>query len=203
MNDPRTGKRTPQGKRPRSNLRGPGKSELPIAQKHFARGSAGVTVEIRPRTSRGGQSQFRPTVKNFADLFRAPTAERVKVIKNGVRAVFVLEIAKSMGASKDALLRQLGLSRATIDRKVKNDRALSTDEGQRVIGMAKLVGLVETMAEQSDNSKSFDAAKWLAKWIDQELPAFGGKKPAEFLDTAEGQELVANTLQRMQSGAYS
>jgi putative toxin-antitoxin system antitoxin component (TIGR02293 family) len=108
-----------------------------------------------------------------------------------------------MGASKKALLRQLGLSRATIDRKVKNDRALSMDEGQRVIGMAKLVGLVETMAEQSDNSDKFDAAKWLAKWIDQELPALDGKKPAEFLDTAEGQELVANTLQRMQTGAYS
>ena len=198
MNDPVTRKRASQGKRSRSQSTVPPKSEF--AQKeHSARGAA---VRIK-RTSRRGLVLLRPTVKNFADLFRAPPADRVKVIKNGVRADFVLEIAKSMGASKEALLRQLGLSRATIDRKVKNDRVLSTDEGQRVIGMAKLVGLVETMAEQSEDSDNFDAAKWLAKWIDQELPALDGKKPAEFLDTAEGQELVANTLQRMQSGAYS
>ena len=152
-------------------------------------------------TARAHGLQF--TVKNYAGVFQASPAERVEIIKRGVRANIVLEIARSMGTSKEGLLRTLGLSRATIDRKISKSGALSLDEGQRVVGMAKLVGLVETMAQQSGTSKDFDAAKWLARWIDQELPALGGKKPAELLDTAEGQELVAATLQRMQSGAYS
>jgi putative toxin-antitoxin system antitoxin component (TIGR02293 family) len=147
--------------------------------------------------------RLRATVKNYAGVFHAAPAERITLIKNGVPASFVVDMAKSMGASKEGLVRTLGLSRATIDRKIKKSAALSADEGQRVIGMAKLVGLVETMAEQSGSAKDFDAAKWLAKWIEQQLPAFGGKKPADFLDTAEGQDLVASTLQRMQSGAYS
>src|SRR5687767_6325899 len=152
MSDPVTRKRASQGKRSRGQSTVPPKSG--VAQKeHLARGAASRIKRAGPR----GQDLLRPTVKNFAVLFRAPPAERVKVIKDGVRADFILEIAKSMGTSKEALLKQLGLSRATIDRKVRNDRVLSTDEGQRVIGMAKLVGLVETMAEQSDDSHNFDA----------------------------------------------
>jgi putative toxin-antitoxin system antitoxin component (TIGR02293 family) len=141
--------------------------------------------------------------KDYAEVFQAPPQDRVSAIKQGVPAAVVTRITKSMGTSKDGFLRMLGLSRATIDRKISRNGALSADEGQRVIGIAKLVGLVETMTKQSGSTANFDAAKWLAQWINQASPALGGKKPAEFLDTAEGQELVSSVLQRMQSGAYS
>lgn len=141
--------------------------------------------------------------KNYADVFQAPPQERVSAIKDGVPAGYVVQLTASLGTSKDRFVRMLGLSRATIDRKITKNAALNADEGQRVIGMAKLVGLVETMAQQSGRAAGFDAAKWLARWINEELPALGGKKPAEFLDTVEGQELVSTLLQRMQSGAYS
>ena len=142
-------------------------------------------------------------LKNYADVFAAPPQDRVSVIKKGVPARFVVTITQSMGTSKDRFLRMLRLPRATIDRKISKNAALTQDEGQRVIGMAKLVGLVETMAKQSGTAAGFDAAKWLAKWLNEELPALGGRKPAEFLDTAEGQELVSILLQRMQSATYS
>jgi putative toxin-antitoxin system antitoxin component (TIGR02293 family) len=153
-----------------------------------------------PRARTGSKRGLRLT--NYAEVFQAAPAERIKAIKSGVQARYVVTIAKSMGSSKEGLLRALGLSRATVDRKITRSVALSPDEGQRVLGMASLVGLVETMAKQSGDPKDFDAAKWLAKWINEPSPAFGGRKPAEFLDTAEGQQLVATTLQRMQSGAY-
>jgi uncharacterized protein (DUF2384 family) len=35
------------------------------------------------------------------------------------------------------------------------------------------------------------------------MPALQGRRPAEFMDTAEGQAIVANLLQRAQSGAYA
>jgi putative toxin-antitoxin system antitoxin component (TIGR02293 family) len=158
---------------------------------------------IHPRGGRSGRGTVKNVFKNYADIFQAPPHERVSAIKEGVPAVFVVTIAKSMGTSKDRFLRMLRLSRATIDRKISKNAALTPDEGQRVFGMAKLVGLVETMAKQSGDPANFDAAKWLARWINEELPALGDKKPAEFLDTAEGQDLVSTMLQRMQSGAYS
>lgn len=167
-----------------------------MARSSSARRSA---AEPRP-TARA--APLRATPKGYAEVYQAPPLERVELIKKGVRAQVVVDIARSMGASKEKLIRTLGLSRATIDRKIKSSGALSSDEAQRVVGMAKLVGLVETMVQQSGEPRGFDAAKWLSRWIDQELPALGGRRPAELLDTAEGQELVADTLRRMQSGAY-
>jgi putative toxin-antitoxin system antitoxin component (TIGR02293 family) len=157
-----------------------------------------------PGTGRTSRSSAKiMSFKDYADVFQAPPQQRVSAIKEGVPAAVVTRITKSMGTSKEGFLRMLGLSRATIDRKISKNAALSSDEGQRVIGIAKLVGLVETMTQQSGSAANFDAAKWLAQWINQESQALGGKKPSEFLDTAEGQELVSSVLQRMQSGAYS
>lgn len=138
--------------------------------------------------------------EDFRALYCLPALERIEIIKGGVHASFVPSLAHAMGTSKEALLTHLGLPRATVDRKIRENRKLSQDESQRVVGMAKLIGLVENMVQ---DAVDFDAAVWLAKWVDAPLPALGGRKPAEFLDTAEGQELISNTLQRMQSGAYS
>jgi uncharacterized protein (DUF2384 family) len=35
------------------------------------------------------------------------------------------------------------------------------------------------------------------------LPALGGVRPLDLMDTMEGQSLVAETLARIQSGAYA
>ena len=35
------------------------------------------------------------------------------------------------------------------------------------------------------------------------MPALGGERPVELMDTMEGQTLVSNLLAQMQSGAYA
>ena len=80
---------------------------------------------------------------------------------------------------------------------------LSPDESARVLGMARLVGQVQPMVQESGQPEGFDAAAWVARWIDRPVPALGGLRPAELLDTAEGQAIVANVLSRAQTGAYS
>jgi uncharacterized protein (DUF2384 family) len=72
-----------------------------------------------------------------------------------------------------------------------------------VVGMAKLIGQVQTMVEESGDPTGFDAAQWLARWLDEPLPALDGKRPAEYMDTAEGRDLVSNLLAMAQSGAYA
>ncbi|CAN5919172.1 hypothetical protein BH11PSE8_BH11PSE8_46960 [soil metagenome] len=79
----------------------------------------------------------------------------------------------------------------------------SIDEGLRELGIARLVGQVQALVEESGNPEGFNAAEWIAGWLERPLPALGGRKPAEFMDTAEGQAMVANILERAQSGAYS
>jgi uncharacterized protein (DUF2384 family) len=59
------------------------------------------------------------------------------------------------------------------------------------------------LLQQSGDPKGFDAAKWVGQWLEQPSPALDGKRPAEYMDTNEGQHLVSGLIAKMQSGAYS
>ena len=140
---------------------------------------------------------------DFVDLFRAVPVERVARVKAGVMARDLTPIGQRMALSNERLYALLGLSRSTVDRKVREDKPLSRDEGERVLGMARLVGQAEAMVAESGDAADFDAPKWLAGWLAQPLPALADRAPGEFMDTAEGQALVAGLLGLMQSGAYA
>jgi len=68
---------------------------------------------------------------------------------------------------------------------------------------ADLVRQVEQMVAESGNPEGFDAGQWLAAWMERSVPALGGKRPAEYMATAEGRALISQLLAMMQSGAYA
>ena len=146
---------------------------------------------------------MRVTAGKFVEAFRACPMDRIRLIKKGIPARAVEQLAKDMSISKERLAATLGLARATIDRRVREDKPLSSDEGSRVVGMTSLIGQVQIMIEESGNPEGFNAAEWVARWIDRPLPALGGQKPAELMDTPDGQSLVSNIVDRMRSGTYS
>ena len=144
-----------------------------------------------------------PRAWTFLGVFDLEPMHRVQMIKHGLPASVPGDVAQRMGISKERLFATLGLPRATVERKLRQQQVLSPDESARVLGMARLVGQVQRMVEESGQPEGFDAAAWVARWIDRPVPALGGLKPAELLDTAEGQAIVANVLSRAQTGAYS
>lgn len=139
----------------------------------------------------------------FKQAYRADPMELVTLVKRGVTAESVQALAKLMSISKERLADTLGLASATVNRKSRNQKPLSSDESSRVIGMARLVGQVQAMVEESGDPEGFDAANWVAQWLEQPLPALGGRRPAELMDTPEGQTLVSNLVARLQTGAYA
>ena len=80
---------------------------------------------------------------------------------------------------------------------------LPIEQGERLIGMAKLVGQVESMITESGNPDGFNAAKWVASWLEKPSPALGGEKPSAYLDTVSGQEMISDLLAKIQTGAYA
>lgn len=136
-------------------------------------------------------------------LYASTPDVRVQIIKRGVNAVEVRDLVRKMDVSQDKIYRFLRLSPATVNRKVQAKGRLSTDDSERVVGMSQLIGQVETMVAQSGNPEGFDAAKWVAQWLESPLPALNGQRPADYLDTIEGQKLISNLLAMMQSGAYA
>lgn len=157
-----------------------------------------------PKYLKSGAKTFdKIDTVSFLKAFHYEPLERVEVIKRGVPAAMVVAVSDRMGISKERLFKTLGLPRATVDRKVREKKALSPDESSRVLGVARLVGQVQSMVNESGNPEGFNAAEWVARWLDRPVPALGGRRPAELMDTAEGQAIVANLVERAQSGAYS
>lgn len=140
---------------------------------------------------------------DFVSLFKIDPLEHVELIKHGVPTFLIELVASEMSVSKDKLLAILGLPRATIHRKARKNQPLSTEESSRVLGISRLIGQAQAMVETSGDPDGFDAATWVAQWLDQPLPALGERRPEELMDTAEGQAIVSNMLSRAQSGAHA
>jgi len=138
-----------------------------------------------------------------AALYRATGIERVQMIRDGVPAIVLEQIVRKMDIPKERLYTTLRLPRSTVDRKIRNNGTLSAEHSERVIGLERIIGQVEVMVAQSGNPQGFEAERWVGEWLDRPLPALGGAKPADFMDTMEGQELVARLLAQSQSGAYA
>lgn len=131
------------------------------------------------------------------------THARIALIRQGIPASTISRLSTRMGMSKEFLLSSLGLSRATISRKEKDAGLLSKDESERVLGLESLIGMVQTMVAQSGDGSGFDAARWVSDWLSRPLPALAGATPASYMDTFEGQKLIAELLSMTQSGAYA
>lgn len=153
-------------------------------------------------TGRKGSEASPPPV-SYLQVFRATPAERIKMIKGGVRAVTAKRIIADLAFGQAVAFHALKLSAATVNRKAAEGKTLSTDEGERVLGMAKLIGQLEAMIEESGDPDGFDTTAWLSRWLQEPVAALGGARPVDLMDTMEGQALVANTLEKAQSGAYA
>ncbi len=140
---------------------------------------------------------------SYLGVYRASPFERIEMIKGGIPATEVKHIFADLAIGQGAAFRALGLSPATVNKKAKQDQILSRGETERVIGIVRLVGQLEAMIQESGNPEGFDAPAWMARWLKEPLPAFGGVRPVDLIDTMEGQALVSTALTQMQSGAYA
>ncbi len=139
----------------------------------------------------------------YLDYYRADPAERIRLVKDGVAVGMAKRLVRDLRLDQGVLFPALNLAVATVNRKAQRNEPLSSDEGERVVGVAKLVGQVQAMVEESGEPDGFDAEAWLSHWLLQPVPALGGERPLDLLDTMEGQALVSRALSQMQSGAYA
>jgi putative toxin-antitoxin system antitoxin component (TIGR02293 family) len=139
----------------------------------------------------------------YAALYHASPLERIALIRQGIPAAEAKRILDDLDLGQGVGLRALNLPVATVNKKAKLGERLTTDESERVLGFARLVGQLEAMVAESGEAEAFDAHGWMARWLMEPLPALGHRRPADFLDTMEGQALIATALAQMQSGAYA
>jgi putative toxin-antitoxin system antitoxin component (TIGR02293 family) len=136
-------------------------------------------------------------------LYALAAMERLALVRDGVPAELLGDLAAAMGIAKDKLYAILGVPRATMERKARAGQRLNPDESERIVGLLRLIGQADRIVRESGNPEGFDAARWVAAWLDTPVPALGGQRPATLMDTVDGRELVSGIVAQMQSGAYA
>jgi putative toxin-antitoxin system antitoxin component (TIGR02293 family) len=139
----------------------------------------------------------------FMDLFYASPVDRVGVIKAGVSARRLKLFISEFDVDQQVMFGALNLKTATVNKKAAKNQRLSTGDSERVVGLAKLVGQLKAMIEESGDPIGFSATEWLSTWLREPLPSLGAAKPIDLLDTMEGQAIVSRTLAQIQSGAFA
>jgi len=140
---------------------------------------------------------------SYLTVYRASPLERIDMIRRGIPAAEAKRIFADLTIGQGTGFKALNLSTATVNKKAKQGEMLSPEESERIVGFAKLVGQLEAMIQDSGDPTGFDARVWMARWLTEPLPAFGGTRPADLMDTMEGQGMVSAALSQIQSGAYA
>jgi putative toxin-antitoxin system antitoxin component (TIGR02293 family) len=166
-----------------------------------------VTVRLKSRalSAKGSPSfgWFRPTEEGFVKLYKAPVLTQVEWVKSGLGARDAKIILGQLRVPQGEALTALHIPVATVNRKAKTNAPLSPAEGERVLGVGRLLGQLQTIIRESGNPEGFDASAWLSAWMSAPVPALGGARPLDLMDTMTGQALVSQVLAQMQSGAYA
>ncbi len=167
-----------------------------------AKRRAAAAGKRKTALSAAAKTKYKAPKLSYLKVYRASPLERISWIKKGIPAAEAKRLFADLPIGQGVGFKALNLPIATVNRKAKQGDLLSREESERVVGFAKLVGQVEAMIEESGNPTDFDARAWMARWLTEPLPAFGGARPADLVDTMEGQSLVSSALAMLQSGAY-
>lgn len=160
--------------------------------------------DSRSRNAGGADRVRWNSVRESAGAYyRANPLDRIAIIKGRIPASYVLALTRSMQIPKERLYSTLNLARATVDRKIHKRQRLSQEESERILAVVQLIGQVDSMVQESGNPSGFDAAQWMAGWLQHPHPALGGHRPGELLDTAEGRNLIAQLLAQQQASTYA
>lgn len=144
-------------------------------------------------------------VEDFVRQVKIATPlQLVEVERKGVDGRFLKDLSKRMDVPATRIFTMLGVPKATAEKKAASGEVLSGSAGQAAIAMAKLLGTAQSIVENSTakESKGFDSATWLGKWLERPQPSLGGRKPADLIDTPTGVEMVTRLLGAIESGAY-
>lgn len=162
-----------------------------------------LAVSARHGTKDAAKEPEPSSFHSYLEIYRSSLQARITMIRRGVKAGDAKRMISDLHFDQQALLRALNLKTATVNRKAARDEALSSDESERVLGIASLVGQLQAIVEESGDPETFDATQWLSRWLREPLAALGGERPLALLDTMQGQSLVADTLAKMQSGSFA
>ncbi len=163
-----------------------------------------------PKTSEARRTLARQASATYSvddyvrDVSTATPLELVEIERQGVHGAVLKSLSRKMSVPISYMYKILGVPKATAEKKMGAGEFVTGSSGHAAIGMIRLLGIAQNMAENStaEIAKDFDASKWLGQWIELPQSALGGRKPADLIDTPTGIDIVVRLLGAIESGAY-
>ena len=130
------------------------------------------------RTTQRAFSTWRKSVRKM------PPAKKIEMIRRGVEVTLLVGAGQYYGLSQSRLSKLLGVSEATVTRKIKAGGKLSPQESERLARVA----IIEAEAEDV-----FDSDALAKRWMLEPNLALG-EAPLSLLDTDTGADEVRKVL---------
>ena len=122
-------------------------------------------------------------------IYKLPLVRRLRL---GLPMREFHELAKLMELKEEELARYLGISVTTLHRRKKTG-TLSTTESERIIRVARLLGMAVEVLESKNAAR---------EWLLAENPGLDGESPMSYADTEIGAREVENLLGRLDYGIF-
>lgn len=110
--------------------------------------------------------------------------------RKGIRKSKLLSIARESGLTLKELSSYLRISTRSIQEK-ESSQLIAPGPSERALYIARLF---------KSGVDVFDSLDKFHKWLNSENPAMGGEKPASYLDTFSGIQLVMDELNAIDYG---
>lgn len=154
----------------------------------------GQAMKVEIKQTKSGTTLSGNAFSEWGDTVRKMhPAKRIKMIRSGVKVTLLVGVSQYYGISQAKLSKLLGISDATITRKIKSGGNLGPMESERLARIA----MIETEAEEVFTSP--DLAK---RWMLEPNLALG-EAPLSLLDTDTGADEVRKVLTSIAYGGVA
>lgn len=121
--------------------------------------------------------------QNVAALATLSPLEQIETIRKGVATQLFDQLATALGVGKEALARKLNINAQTLRK--RKSRVLSPEEAEKSLRAARVFKFATEVLGSEDDAR---------QWLNDTIPALGGKRPIDLLDTDVGAHEVTNLL---------
>ncbi len=153
-----------------------------------------------------GEADLRDLLQDgrlCSTMHRMMPFKQATMVGSRVPTRLLLGFADALAVSKKSHNAMVGTSRAAVNRKMEADLPLCSAHSEYALGLARLIGHVEVMAQESGNGDGVRSGRGLAAFLAAPSPVLGGRSSGELLRTNDGRIVVSTLLAQMQRGAYA
>jgi putative toxin-antitoxin system antitoxin component (TIGR02293 family) len=134
----------------------------------------------------------RQRSSNVAALAALSPIEQIETIRKGIATQAFDQLAAALGVGKETLAQKLNIKAQTLRK--RKSRVLSPEEAEKSLRVARIFKFATEVLEGEDEARY---------WLNQQIPALGGKRPLDLLDTDLGAQEVTNLLGGIKWAMYA